>query len=370
MMSYWNLGKEEDEKAASFAWFLVHDFVKLEVLKGVIDLKVLEIIKGHGPGARLSAAEIVAKLPTTRNLAAAATALGHMLDVLVSNSILTISVGTGEKRYGLAPVCKFFVPNEDGVSLAPCMDASLHNYAIEGLHHIKYAVLEDLLPIQKAFGMPFYEYLSKNPVYQQSFSKAMSDHSTLIMREILKTYKGFGGLSSLVDVGGNTGATLALICSQYPTLKGINFDVAHVIADAPSRPGVEHVVGNMFVGIPKGDAMFLKWICHALTDEECIKVLKNCYSALPEDDGKVIICEYLLPDADEPTDNMVATSILQFNAVIMCMVKGTERTLTEYQELAYKAGFRAFHVVCSAYNMHVMEFLKKRDFNEIPDQMI
>ncbi|CAH8256186.1 unnamed protein product [Arabidopsis lyrata] len=38
-----------------------------------------------------------------------------------------------------------------------------------------------------------------------------------------------------------------MIVSKYPNLTGINFDLPHVIKDAPSYPGIEHVRGDMFV---------------------------------------------------------------------------------------------------------------------------
>ncbi|XP_074285171.1 caffeic acid 3-O-methyltransferase-like [Silene latifolia] len=358
MGSYWNV-EEEEESAASFAWLLVNDFTRWEVLKVVIDLQVFEIIKEQGPRACLSAAEIAAKLPTT-NVEAAQSYLGRMLDVLVSNSILILSRDTVEKRYGLAPVCKFLIPNEDGVSLLPFMDTKLHTCLSVGFNHLKNAVLEGTTtPVTKALGMRLFEYMDKHPEVQKTFNKAMSDHSTLVMHEILKKYKGFEGLSSLVDVGGATGASLALICSQYPQIKGINFDQPHVIAAAPSYPGVEHVGGNIFASIPKGDAMFLKWMCHGFTDEQCIKLLKDCYAALPEDHGKVILCEYILPGPDEATTNVAAKSVLHFDAIMMCMHEGKERTKLEFKALAFKAGFQAFQVVCSAHNVYVMELLKK-----------
>lgn len=65
----------------------------------------------------------------------------------------------------------------------------------------------------------------------------MSDHSTITMKKIFATYKGFEGLTTIVDVGGGTGAVLSMIVSKYPSIKGINFDLPHVIEDAPSFPG-------------------------------------------------------------------------------------------------------------------------------------
>ncbi|GMH18320.1 hypothetical protein Nepgr_020161 [Nepenthes gracilis] len=99
---------------------------------------------------------------------------------------------------------------------------------------MKEAVLEGGIPFNKAHGMTAFEYNKENPKFNKVFNNVMSDHSTLTMKKILEAYKGFEGLSSLVDVGGGIGVTLNMIISKYPTIKGINFDLSHVIKDAPS----------------------------------------------------------------------------------------------------------------------------------------
>ena len=66
----------------------------------------------------------------------------------------------------------------------------------------------------------------------------MSDHSAIIIKRMLEIYKGFEGVSTLIDVGGGTGATLHTIVSKYPTIKGINFELPHVIEDAPAYEGI------------------------------------------------------------------------------------------------------------------------------------
>ncbi|XP_059435365.1 3-aminomethylindole N-methyltransferase-like [Corylus avellana] len=67
--------------------------------------------------------------------------------------------------------------------------------------------------------------------------RAMSNHTTLIMKKLLDVYKGFEGPKVKVDVGGGIGVTLSIITSKYPQIKCINFDLPHVLADAPSYPG-------------------------------------------------------------------------------------------------------------------------------------
>lgn len=92
--------------------------------------------------------------------------------------------------------------------------------------------------------MSAFEYHGTDPRFNKVFNNGMSNHSTITMKKILETYKGFEGLTSLVDVGGGIGATLKMIVSKYPNLKGINFDLPHVIDDAPSHPGILHFPNN------------------------------------------------------------------------------------------------------------------------------
>ena len=102
---------------------------------------------------------------------------------------------------------------------------------------MKDTVLDRGVPFNNAYGMTVFEYHRTDPRFNKAYNKGMSDHSTITMKEILDTYKGFEGLKSLVDVGGGTGAVVNMIVSKYPTIKGINFDLPHVIKDAPPYTG-------------------------------------------------------------------------------------------------------------------------------------
>ncbi|KAL6006849.1 hypothetical protein ACLOJK_032345 [Asimina triloba] len=94
------------------------------VLKAAVELDLFQIIASHGPGSKLSAAEIAAHLHV-QNPAAPAL-LQRIMRLLASYSLLTCSTraladgrdGAAETVYGLAPVCRFFVADGDGVSLA------------------------------------------------------------------------------------------------------------------------------------------------------------------------------------------------------------------------------------------------------------
>eukprot|EP00262_Sarcandra_glabra_P006156 TRINITY_DN1827_c0_g2_i1.p1 TRINITY_DN1827_c0_g2~~TRINITY_DN1827_c0_g2_i1.p1 ORF type:complete len:228 (-),score=37.93 TRINITY_DN1827_c0_g2_i1:104-787(-) len=227
---------------------------------------------------------------------------------------------------------------------------------MESWYHLKDAVLDGGIAFNKAYGMTAFDYHGTDPRFNKIFNNGMSNHSTLTMKKILETYKGFEGLSSVVDVGGGTGATINMIISKYPHIKGINFDLPHVIDDAPSYSGVEHVGGDMFVSVPSGDAIFMKWIIHDWSDEHSLKFLKNCYKALP-DNGKVILVESILPVTPETT--LAANGVFQLDMIMLAHNPGgKERTQKEFEALAKGSGFSGFKALCCVYNSWVMEFHK------------
>ncbi|XP_071725235.1 caffeic acid 3-O-methyltransferase 1 [Rutidosis leptorrhynchoides] len=349
-----------DEEANLFAMQLASASVLPMVLKSAIELDLLEIMAKAGPGAFLSPSDIASHLPTTNP--DAPIMLDRMLRLLASYSVLTCSLkdlpdGKVERLYGLAPVCKFLTKNEDGVSISALNLMNQDKVLMESWYYLKDAVLEGGIPFNKAHGMTSFDYHGKDLRFNKVFNKGMSDHSTITMKKILESYKGFEGLTSVVDVGGGTGAVLSMIISKYPSTKGINFDLPHVIEDAPSLPGVDHVGGDMFVSVPKGDAVFMKWICHDWSDEHCLKFLKNCYDALPEN-GKVIVAECILPVY--PDTSLATKGVVHIDVIMLAHNPGgKERTQKEFEALAKGAGFQGFQVKCCAFNTYVMEFLKK-----------
>ncbi|KAI5657502.1 hypothetical protein M9H77_26295 [Catharanthus roseus] len=350
---------KEEEEACLSAMRLASASVLPMVLKSAIELDLLELIKKSGPGAYVSPSELAAQLPTQNP--DAPVMLDRILRLLASYSVLNCTLkdlpdGGIERLYSLAPVCKFLTKNEDGVSMAALLLMNQDKVLMESWYHLKDAVLEGGIPFNKAYGMTAFEYHGKDPRFNKVFNQGMSNHSTIIMKKILEIYQGFQGLKTVVDVGGGTGATLNMIVSKYPSIKGINFDLPHVIEDAPSYPGVDHVGGDMFVSVPKGDAIFMKWICHDWSDAHCLKFLKNCHEALPEN-GKVILAECLLPEA--PDSTLSTQNTVHVDVIMLAHNPGgKERTEKEFEALAKGAGFRGFIKVCCAYNSWIMELLK------------
>jgi caffeic acid 3-O-methyltransferase len=100
-----------------------------------------------------------------------------------------------------------------------------------------------------------------------------------------------------------------------------------------------------------------QWITHNWDDEHLLKLLKNCYEALP-DNGKVIVVDMVVPET--PETNVKAKSMLQ-NYLFMTSMspQGKERTEKEFETLGKEAGFSHIRVACFVCNFSVVEFIKK-----------
>ncbi|KAK1273923.1 Caffeic acid 3-O-methyltransferase [Acorus gramineus] len=351
--------EEEEEAACLYSMILASSSILPMTLKAAVELDLLEIIAAAGPGAEISPSEVASQLPTSNP--DAPVMLDRILRLLASYKILTCSLVEGEdgkvtRLYGLAPVAKFLTKNEDGVSMAALVLMNQDKVLMESWYYLKDAVLEGGIPFNKAHGTSSFEYHGKDARFNKVFNAGMYNHSTIVMKKLLETYTGFDGLNTVVDVGGGVGGTLKMIVSKHTNIKGINFDLSHVIDDAPAIPGVEHVGGDMFESVPTGDAIFMKWIMHDWSDQHCAKLLKNCYKALPPS-GKVIVVELILPEA--PETNTAAQSVIHVDLVMLAHNPGgKERTEREYEALAKEAGFTGFKKACCAFNTWVMEFTK------------
>lgn len=353
-----SMGIDEEYEARQYAMQQCNSFAFPFVLNAAVELDLFDIIAKAGMGKEVSPHEIASHLPTHNP--DAPSMIDRMLCLLSSFSLLTCSLHTSEdgrteRLYGLTPAGKLFVKDRDGGSLAPLVLLGLHRVSVESWLRLKDAVLEGGRPFSMAHGMSIFDYMNINPSFNAIFSNSMANMSKIMMEKVVETYKGFDELESLVDVGGGTGATLNKIISKYPSIKGINFDLPHVVKNAPSYPGIEHVGGDMRVAVPKGNAIFIKNTFHNWSDEDCLKILKNCYEALPEK-AKVIVMDSVKPEIPEPS--ISHKHLFQMDTIMLTQPGGKERTANELRVLAEGAGFSKFQVVCHAYTVSLLELHK------------
>ncbi|KAK3431537.1 hypothetical protein EUGRSUZ_E03341 [Eucalyptus grandis] len=105
-----------------------------------------------------------------------------------------------------------------------------------------------------------------------------------------------------------------------------------------------------------GGNLFQKGTCHNWSDESCIKLLKNCYKALPAN-GKVIVMDFIMPD--EPEDTMASRYVSLLDNAMLIQPGGKERTEKQFEYLCREAGFTGFKVAARAVSaLGVIEFTK------------
>lgn len=119
---------EEEAESYAYAGQILNSCVLPMVLNATIELGVLKIICGEAGSAGLSPTELAAAIKATNS--EAPVMLDRMLRVLATYSVVSCDVvydadGAVERRYGPAPVTKWFVPDQDGVSLTPMLNLAI-----------------------------------------------------------------------------------------------------------------------------------------------------------------------------------------------------------------------------------------------------
>ncbi|CAF2226167.1 hypothetical protein HID58_029015 [Brassica napus] len=352
---------DEDEEDMLLAMQLIGLRIVPYAIKTAIELDLLEIIAKAGPlGTHLSPLDLASKV-AARN-PDAPMMIDRLLRLLSAYSVCTCRlVNDKEERefrvYGLGKAGRKLIKDEDRFSLASTVRFTNPKFEGDMCSQLTASILEGgARPYERVYGDLIFKDMEKNENIRAEFHEAMLNHTSIVMKKILKTYNGFNSLSGgvLVDVGGGLGANLALILSRLPQLKGVNFDLPHVVSEAPKIKGVEHVGGDMFDAIPRGQAIFMKWILHDWNDDQCVAILKNCKKALPKN-GKVIIIEYIMPREISETDLATKNSLF-YDVGIMCATQGgKERTKEEFEVLAMKAGFNIPNIIYGAYSFWILE---------------
>ncbi|THU44375.1 hypothetical protein C4D60_Mb02t06740 [Musa balbisiana] len=108
---------------------------------------------------------------------------------------------------------------------------------MESCYYLKDAVLEGGIPFKRRTGGTTFEHHGSDPRFNKLFNHSTRNHSTILINQLLETYRGFDDVKMLVDVGGGTDATLHVITSRHSHIKGVNFDLPLVISGLPPYPG-------------------------------------------------------------------------------------------------------------------------------------
>lgn len=326
-------------------------FADSMALKSAVELHIADIIHSHNSPITLT--QIASAISST---SPDITYLGRIMRFLVRRNIFTVhppSDGAGETRYGLSYKSRWILHGTQK-TLVPLLLMENHPQAMAPWHCFSQCVKEGGVAFEKAHGVEIWEFASRNPEFNKLFNDGMACTAAIHIESILQGYKdGFGSIGSLVDVGGGTGEMIGQIVKSHPHIKGINFDLPHVVSTAPVHHGVSHVGGDMFQAIPNADAIIMKWVLHDWGDEDCVKILKNCRKSVPPKTGKVIIIDLVLrPDRDDTLNDLG----FAFDLLMMAHSSGgKERTELEWKQILEGGGFPKFKVITLPSTMSIIE---------------
>jgi len=223
---------------------------------------------------------------------------------------------------------------------------------------LQYSALTGGTALKKALGMEAFEFLRQNPEENRTFNAAMTSISAQMTAPAIAAYD-FGESGTLADIGGGHGALLTLILQKHPGLRGIVYDLPHVVEGAKPRidslglaSRCEIAGGDFFQSVPAADNYVMKSVIHDWDDARAITILKNCAKAMRDSNGKVLLVELLIAPGNEP--GMAKWMDIE----MLAMAGGRERTEAEFAELFSKAGLRLSRVVRAASPFCVIEAVK------------
>jgi hypothetical protein len=205
---------------------------------------------------------------------------------------------------------------------------------------------------------PFADPL-RTPDETAAFDAAMADMTRLTAIAVAAAYD-FGGLRTVVDVGGGNGALLIGLLKANPHLRGIVFDQPDAAARARTRIAesgltdrCEAIGGDFFKDVPAGgDAYVLKHVIHDWDDARAVTILGNCRRAM-RIDGTLLIVEGVYPPR---IDQSLASRGAAGNDVNMLVnTGGRQRSEAEFRALYEAAGFTLRRIVPTAARVGVIE---------------
>lgn len=248
-----------------------------------------------------------------------------------------------------------FLVTPFGETLRKDSPQSVRDYAIYS-HEIVYDTFKDIAD-SVGTGEPviddYFAFLRTNPDKEAVFHAGMSNRGRIETAAVLEAFN-FSQSKLVVDVGGGNGGFLSPILASNDHLSGVLFDQASAIEAAKAGrggplPRCRLVAGDFFDTVPTGgDIYVLKRVLFDWTDEEALRILKNCRRAM-NTDGRLLIIEPLIGPPNEQCPAHL------FDMTFLVMMHGRLRTGKEYSGLLGEARFRLQRVIPTESDVSIVE---------------
>ncbi|KAM2276643.1 hypothetical protein ACFXTI_035047 [Malus domestica] len=330
--------EEEEERAKVDMWKYVFGFVEIAVVKCAIELGIADAIEIHGSPMTL--------LELSSALSCDPSHLYRVMRVLVHLKIFKEkTTELGPKGYAQTPLSKRLLKSGEN-SMAALILLESSPVMLAPWHGLSARLRGNSNPsFEAVHGEDLWSFAAANPDHSKLINDAMACDARVAVPAVIEScLEVFKGLETIVDVGGGDGTTLRLLVETCPWIRGINFDRPHVVSVAHECDRIENVGGDFFYCVPKADAAIIMWVLHDWGDDDCIRILKKCREAIPNDKGKVIIIEAVIEE-DGKEDNKLADVRLMLDMVMLAHTNtGKERTFKEWGYVLGQAGFSRYTI--------------------------
>lgn len=314
------------------------------------------VAQAIGVAAELVIADLLIEGPKSNADLARATgsracALYRLLRALASVGVFS---EVAPERFGLTPVADLLRTETPGsfrdMARFRCGEGQWATWGRLG-----YSVRTGRPVFDEVHGVDFWDYLEQHPDTAAIFNAAMTGTISEVASAVAAGYE-FSEFGTVVDVGGGQAALMIAILRRASALRGIVFDLPHVVAGAQGTlqaAGVAQrcklVGGDMFREVSSGgDAYVLSRIVHDWDDERAVAILANCRKAMDQN-AKLLLAETVIPPGDTPSfGKLLDLQMLVDHA-------GQERTEAEYRALYEAAGLRLTRVVPTRSAVSIIE---------------
>jgi hypothetical protein len=207
----------------------------------------------------------------------------------------------------------------------------------------------------RAHGAELFDFTQRDDEFRGVFNAAMTSNSRREAQAVAEAYD-FSQLGTLADVGGGLGLLLSRVLQNTPGLRGVLFDLPHVVEKAgetfESAGLADRVTiqgGSFFDAIPvQADAYMMKYILHDWEDERARTILENCVTSMGPG-GRVLVIDHVLRETDDADIGKL------MDIEMLLMAGGHERTRSQFEELFATAGLKVTRVLPTAATLSIVE---------------
>lgn len=212
---------------------------------------------------------------------------------------------------------------------------------------------------ERTLGMSLFDFYAAHPEESKIHDQSMRATSAAQVAALVGAFD-FSQAGVVVDVGGGTGELLAAVLAANTSLRGILFDLPHVVAHAPSVfidnaviDRAQTMGGSFFESVPAGGNTYLmKTVIHDWDDARATAILSNCRRAMTVG-AKLLIIERELPGIGVP--GQTAEAFLLDLEMLVMTPGGRERTRSEFARLLSETEFKLARVVPTASPLSIFE---------------